>query len=207
MSKILRAFLENEPAIRRIFMRYFRHQEDVEDLTQEIFVKCFSAEMKSEIIEPKAFLLSSAKNLALSELKRKVRTTTDSIEDSGGSKVLVDEGAISAEAMLDSKRKLAVLARAIAELPPHYRRVFWMRKIEGLKLTQIAARLDVALSTAKKHIGEALHICENSLRANGYELAEFGASRKNEGRKHETRKTVIPMPSSMDGAANRPCDE
>jgi len=175
MSKIFGAFLNNETAIRRIFARYFRREEDVEDLTQEVFIKCFAAEMKTEILEPKAFLLRSAKNLAFSELKKKVRTTTDSIEDSGGSDVYMDEAGISAETQLDTRRKLAALSQAIASLPPNYRRAFWMRKIEDLKLAQIAARLDVSVSTAKKHVAEALLMCEAHLRKQGYEPGEFGA--------------------------------
>lgn len=176
MSKIFQAFLANETAIRRVFMRYFHSDADVEDLTQQVFMKCFSAEMKAEIHQPKSFLLRSAKNLAIGELRKKVRTTTGSIEDSGGSDVFIDERAASAEDVVDTKRKLAVLARAIAELPPHNRRAFWLRKIEELKLDQIAARLNVSPSTAKKYIVEAVLLCEKSLQAHGYELAEFGAT-------------------------------
>ena len=174
MSRIFQAFLQNEDSIRRVIARYFRKPEDIDELTQEVFVKCFAAEMKAEIWEPKFFLLRSAKNLALSELKKKARTTTDSIEDSGGPDVYKDEVGISAETRLDSKRKLAALAQAIASLPPNYRRAFWMRKIEGLKLAQIAAQLNISVSTAKKRVADALLKCEAHLREKGYEPGEFG---------------------------------
>ncbi len=193
-------------AIRRVFSRYFRRLEDVEDLTQEVFVKCFAAEMKAEINDPKSFLLRSAKNLALSELKKKVRTTTDSIEDSGGSDVYRDEAGISAEIRLDSRRKLATLAQAIASLPPHYRRVFWMRKIEGLKLAQIAVRLDISLSTAKKHVTEALLICETHLRKQGYEPGEFGALPAAEPRRAARGNAVVAIAGSGSGANEFDCD-
>ena len=200
MSGIFRAFLKNEMAVRRVFARYFRRMEDVEDLTQEVFVKCFAAEMKSEICDPKSFLLRSAKNLAISELKKKVRTTTDSIEDSGGSDVYKDEAGISAETRLDTKRKLAALAQAIASLPPHHRRVFWMRKIEGLKLAQIAVRLDVSISTAKKHVTEALLICETHLRKQGYEPGEFGAPPAAEPKRLARGNAVVAIAGSAGGA-------
>lgn len=200
MSGIFQAFLKNEMALRRVFARYFRRPEDVDDLTQEVFVKCFAAEMKSEICEPKSFLLRSAKNLAISELKKKVRTTTDSIEDSGGSDVYKDEAGISAETRLDTKRKLATLAQAIASLPPHHRRVFWMRKIEGLKLAQIAVRLDVSISTAKKHVTEALLICEAHLRKQGYEPGEFGAPPAAEPKRLARGTAVVAIAGSAGGA-------
>lgn len=178
MSRIFQTFLKNENAIRRIFRRYFHSQEDVEDLTQEVFMKCFAAEMKSEIHEPKSFLLRSAKNVAISELRKKVRTTTDSIENVGGADVFIDERTMTAEDIVNSKRKLALLTRAMAELPPHYQRAFWLRKIEGLKLHQIAARLNISQSTAKKYVVEALFLCEKSMRKQGYQISEFRAENR-----------------------------
>src|SRR5262245_2929270 len=117
MSRIYQAFLANEGAIRRIFAGYFRQPQDIEDLTQETFVKCFAAELKAEIHDPKSFLLHSAKNLAISERRKKIRTTTDYIEDSGGSEVFMDEGEVPAETRIDGQHKLAALARALAKLP------------------------------------------------------------------------------------------
>lgn len=174
MSRIFKTFLENETAVRRIFTRYFRQREDIEDLTQEIFLRCFAAEMKTDIVDPKAFLLRSAKNLAFSERKKKSRTTTDYVEDSGGLEVLVDEHGVSPESQLDSQRKLAALARALAQLPPQYRETFMMRKMGQLKLSQIATRLDLSVSMVQKRIATALVMCDASLRREGYDPAEFG---------------------------------
>ena len=57
MSKVFKAFVLNEPAIRRVLARYLSRMEDIEDLAQETFLKCFAAEAKTEIHNPKAFLL------------------------------------------------------------------------------------------------------------------------------------------------------
>ena len=199
MSRIFQAFLQNEEAIRRVIARYFRKPEDIDELTQEVFLKCFAAEMKAEIWEPKFFLLRSAKNLALSETKKKARTTTDSIEDSGGADVYKDEVGISAEARLDSKRKLAALARAIANMPPKNRRAFWMRKIEGVKLTQIAAQLNISVSTTKKHVADALLMCEAYLREQGYEPGEFGPMQTAELKRSRPRNSVVNLTHSGGG--------
>ena len=176
MSEILQAFIENERTIRRIFARYCSRAEDVEDLTQETFLKCFAAEMTTQIREPKAFLLRAAKNLALSEVKRKVNKTTSYIEDSGGEDVLGDDGRVSVEADIDGKRKLVALAKAIASLPAPHRRALLMRKMENLRIKQIAKRLNVSVSTVEKRIAAALLMCASYLKAEGYDLAEFGAT-------------------------------
>ena len=176
MSEIYFAFVEHNAAIRRVFARHFQSESDIDDLTQELFVKCYAAERSSEIKKPSRFLLRAAKNLALSEVKKKFRTTTGSIEDVGEATVFLDETTPTPEVVLDSRRKLATLAMAISALPPHYRKAFWMRRIENLKLAEIATELGISISTAKKHVMEALLLCEAYLVERGYKSDEIGAS-------------------------------
>ena len=169
MSKILQAFQEHEKSIKRIFARYCRRAEDIEDYTQETFLKAFAAETKTDIQNPKAFLLRVAQNLAFSEIKRKVNTNTDHYEDSGGEEVLQDERQVSIENQID------VATKVIASLPPDYRRALLMRKMEKLKFKQIATRLNVSLSTVEKRVAAALVMCNSLLREQGYDPEEFGS--------------------------------
>ena len=176
MSGILQAFDAHEKQIRRIFARYCRRSEDIEDLTQEAFLKAFAAELKTDIKNPKAFLFRVAKNLALSEIKRKINTTTDYIEDSGGSEVLRDKQQASIESQIDGRRKLIIATKIIAGLRPEYRRALLMRKVDQLKFKQIATRLGVSVSLVEKRVASALLICNSELRAQGYDPTEFGAA-------------------------------
>jgi RNA polymerase sigma-70 factor (ECF subfamily) len=188
MSRVYKTFLEHEATVRRIFGRYFRRSEDVEDLTQETFLRCFAAETKEHIREPKAFLLRVAKNIALSEVKKKSRTATDYLEDSSFLDVLGDDSQICADVQLDSKRKLVVLTKIVAGLPEDCRRAFLMRKMEKLKYDQIALRLNVSLSTVHRLIARAMLHCSAALREQGYDIAEFGA--ENLGKKQTTEATI-----------------
>ncbi|MCG8507540.1 MAG: RNA polymerase sigma factor [Sphingomonadales bacterium] len=198
MSSIFEAFRANEQIIRRIFARHFRNTADIEDLTQETFIRCFAAEIKTEIHNPKSFLLRSAKFLALSERKKKRRTTTDYMEDSGGSEVFVDDREVSGEVRLDSRRKLAALAKAIASLPVTYRRAFLMRKMEGLKLAQIATRMNISVRTAQKRVARALETCDAYLREQGYDPMEFGRGSTLTGQLRKSECASIPStPSSI----------
>ena len=174
MSKVFEVFLEQEKAVKRIFSRYFRLAEDVEDLTQETFLKCFATEAKEQIRDPKAFLLRVAKNTALSEIKKKARTTTDYLEESSLLDVLKDDRQICAETQIDSKRKLVVMTKIVAALPEDCRRAFLMRKMEKLKYDQIALRLNVSLSTVHRLMARAFLVCSAALREQGYDIVEFG---------------------------------
>lgn len=175
MSRILRAFLLHQAAIKRVLGRYVP-LEDRNDILQEAFLKAYAAEMTTPIQDAKAFLFRVAKNLAISEMTKKSRTETDYLEDLSGSDVLEDDRSGSVEAHIDGNRKLFVLTQALAHLPEECQRVFLMRKMEGLRIKQIATRLNVSVSTVEKRLAKALMLCNRHLRHQGYEPAEFGAS-------------------------------
>ena len=175
MSTILRAFLQHQAAIKRVLARYVP-LEDRNDILQEAFLKAFAAEMTRPIHDAKAFLFRVAKNLAISEMTRKSRRTTDYLEDLSSSDVLEDDKSSSVEAHLDGKRKLFVLSQAMAHLPAECQRVFLLRKVEGLRIKQIATRLNVSVSTIEKRLARALLLCDRHLRQQGYDPEDFGVS-------------------------------
>lgn len=177
MSGLLRAFLECETSLRRVAARYRRRGDDVEDLVQEAFLRAYAASEKQDIRNPKAFLVRVTKNLAISEAARKAHSATESFEDSGRSDVFADDRHGAVEDQVDGRRKLFVLSQAIASLKPELRQALLMCKVEKLKFKQIAARLDVSLSTVEKRVAAALTACNAYLRDQGYDPTEFGAPR------------------------------
>ena len=174
MSDIYKTFKENELIVRRIVAKYRPLKEDVEDLMQETFIKCFAASIKQEILDPKAFILKVAKNVAISEAKRKRHSITKSIEDMEDLEVYENKQSVSLESQVDEQQKLAAFTKVLAELSIECQRVLIMRKIDGLKFKQIATRLDVSVSTVEKRVATALLQCNDKLRAQGYNLTELG---------------------------------
>lgn len=68
MSKVFKIFNEHKPFIGRIIGKYLSNASDVEELTQETFLRVYAYELKGEIREPERFLYRTAKNLAISFL-------------------------------------------------------------------------------------------------------------------------------------------
>jgi RNA polymerase sigma factor (sigma-70 family) len=176
MSEILKAFLQNEAAIRRYLARYRVDAQAVEDFVQETFVRGFAAEMKSDIKEPKAYLFQIAKSIALETLRKNQRTPTSALEDCGGSELILDEDQAGAEEWLEGRRKLALFVRAVAELPPQCRTAFLMRRIEGLQYKQIANRMSISVSAVEKHVTTGLVKCNAYLREHGYDPRELAGT-------------------------------
>jgi RNA polymerase sigma factor (sigma-70 family) len=176
MSEILKAFLQNEAAIRRYLARYRANAQALEDLVQETFLRGFAAEMKSEIKEPKAYLFQVARSLALETIRRNERAPTSALEDCGGPDLILDEDQATAEEWLEGRRKLALFVRAVAELPPQCRAAFLMRRIEGLQYKQIANRMNISVSAVEKHVTAGLLKCNTYLREHGYDARDLAGS-------------------------------
>lgn len=175
MSKLLKAFIENEVVIRRTLSRYFSRASDVDDFVQETFLQAFAAGARYEIRAPKAYFVRVARNLALNELARKSHSTTEYIEDSHDCAVLEDERQVSADQRLSDRQDLAALATAIAALPPKCRQVFILRRVEQLSFPEISRRLGISVSTAEKHAATGLLRCSDFLRRQGHDPDEIRA--------------------------------
>lgn len=175
MADILKVFLENEKALRAYLSRFLSRAQDIEDVTQEAFLKTFAADIKTEVRAPKSYLFTVAKHTALNETAKKGNATTDYVEDLTDSSVLEDKGRVNAEDTLDSKRKLLVFSKAVASLPPNCRQVFLLRKVEGMKVKEIARHMGISVSGVEKHIAVGLLKCSQYFKEQGYDPAEFGA--------------------------------
>lgn len=176
MSEILKVFLKHEAGIRRHLMRFCTRASDIDDIVQETFLRGFAAETRSAIKQPKAYLYQIAKNIALDKLRRNSLVPMDSLEDSGGSSLILDEDQAMADEQLDGQRKLALFAEAVAHLPPQCRKAFMMRHVEGFPYKQIATRMNISVSAVEKHVTVGLVKCDAYLRDHGYEPSEFGAA-------------------------------
>jgi RNA polymerase sigma-70 factor (ECF subfamily) len=89
--------------------------------------------------------------------------------------LLIDKDQIDAAAWLDGRRKLALLAQAVAHLPPQCRKAFLLRRIDGMEYKEIAKQMNISVSCVEKHVANGLLKCNVFLRARGYDPSEFSA--------------------------------
>ena len=167
LSTILKAYLENEVALKRYLRRFIRSREAADDLAQEAFVRAFAAEAGRVIESPKAFLFKVAKNLALNELARQSSMATEPLGDFEGQEVLEDSSQAAVDDVVDSRERIRLLARAIAALPPQCAKVFILRKMQGLSQKEIAARLNISVRTVENHVATGLSRCRAYMREHG----------------------------------------
>jgi RNA polymerase sigma-70 factor (ECF subfamily) len=160
-------FLQEQSSLKRFIAKFFSRPQDIEDVTQEAYLRAFGAERAGEYVRsPKSFLFRIAKNVALNELARKSRLLTVYIEDSVSQDV-IGEGS-SAEDRAMGQEKLTMFCRAVVTLPVQCRRAFLMRKVHGLSHKEISERLNISVSTVEKHVASGLLRCSAYLREGGY---------------------------------------
>jgi len=147
-------------AIYNLIYRMIREKEEVQDLTQEAFIKAFTS--LSSFNEEFAFstwLYKIATNNCIDYIRRK-KLQKFSIDkpieskDSDFSFELPDSTYEPDKDMIALQRK-KLLDEAINALPPKYRRVIRMRHTEEKEYQEIADILGLPLGTVKAHIFRA----------------------------------------------------
>ena len=143
------AFKTCEMALKRYLARYLHRREDIEDMVQETYLRAHKATHKRWVEYPKAYLFKVARTVALSELSKKMRQMTDYLEEMPAEEP-GSEGSIDEE--LIAEQRLSLYCDAIAELPPQCRRVFLMRKVQGMSHKDIAKELAITTSAVERNI-------------------------------------------------------
>jgi RNA polymerase sigma-70 factor (ECF subfamily) len=180
-SEIIRQALKgDESAYRRLMGKYHdaianfiyrmvRDREQVEDLTQEAFIKAFSS--LAAFNEEYAFstwLYKIATNNCIDYIRKRkmlMYSIDKPIESRDGdfSFELPDESAEADQDIITDQRT-AMLREAINALPEKYRRVIHLRHSEERSYEEIATMLNLPIGTVKAHIFRAREILYRQLR-------------------------------------------
>jgi RNA polymerase sigma factor (sigma-70 family) len=146
----------HETALRRwLHVRFPRM--DTDDLVQESFLRILRAHASQPVEHPKAFLFTIARNLALNQIRHDRHEHREALREIDPSAVLDDTPGIP-EA-LARRQEHELLIQALQSLPERARQVFTLRRIYGLSIKEICARLDIAEKTAEAHISLAIRRC------------------------------------------------
>jgi RNA polymerase sigma factor (sigma-70 family) len=177
---IQRALKGDESAYERLMKKYHdaifnfifkmvHEREQVEDLTQEAFIKAFSSLSKfNDEYAFSTWLYKIATNNSIDYIRKK-KLQAYSIDkpidakDSEYAFELPDEG-YEADQELISGQRAALLREAIAQLPEKYKKVIELRHVQEKSYEEIAAMLKLPIGTVKAHIFRARELLYRQLR-------------------------------------------
>jgi RNA polymerase sigma-70 factor (ECF subfamily) len=146
-------------------IRLLGQRESAEEVVQEVFLKVWL--FRDRLVglnNPKGWLLHVAANTARDWLRKKAREQRRVAEIGR----LMDSPEISGEYRTDLQMLRAVVRRAVDSFPPQRRRIYQMSREEGLKPSEIAARMGLSVSTVKNTLLSALHAIREVVEKAGF---------------------------------------
>jgi RNA polymerase sigma factor (sigma-70 family) len=165
----LKLRLKYHDAIFKLINRMIRNREEVEDLTQEAFIKAFTSLNRfNEEYAFSTWLYKIATNNSIDHLRKK-KLQTFSInrpiesDESDYSFELPDTELVPDQELIASQRK-KMLDDAMNALPAKYRQVILMRHVDEKEYQEIAKTLKLPLGTIKAHIFRARELLYKQLR-------------------------------------------
>jgi RNA polymerase sigma factor (sigma-70 family) len=155
--------------IYNLIFRMIRNKEDVQDLTQEAFIKAFnSLEKFDKQFSFSTWLFKIATNNCIDYLRKKKLHTFSIDKDIGTDDddyqfEIPDTETIPDKNILDKERK-KILEEAIENLPNKYKSVILLRHRDEKDYEEIAKKLKIPLGTVKAHIFRGRELLNKYLR-------------------------------------------
>ena len=129
--------------------------EHAADLAQDTFIRVLTLRKAAELREPRAYLSSVARSLMIDMFRRRALEQAY-LEALAARPEGLD---ISPETRLQIIETLVEIDRLLDGLGSRTREIFLMAQLDGLSYVEIARRLDVSVTTVKKHAVRALTHC------------------------------------------------
>lgn len=146
--------------LRRYLASVLGCRHEAQDIAHDAYLRTYEAMREKPVFQPKAFLFTTAKRLALNYRRRRGHRMQPA-----ENAVLDREAADTpdARAIAIDRQERADLEAAIASLPAGCREVLILRNREGLSHQEIADRLGLARSSVEKHLARALRLLRAAL--------------------------------------------
>lgn len=168
------------PRVQRFLLRSLgAPDEEVEDLTQEVFLRLFTgAQAIREPAALKEFVMSVAIRVLKWELRRRWVRRWVRLADDGHLPDVVAAQGINPEARQALKRCYEIMN----QLGTRERLAFSLRFLEGLTLEELASHLNVSLSTAKRLVTRASELVTGAVNRDDGLCDYFSDETANDGR-------------------------
>lgn len=136
--------------------RLMRNSDDAEDLVQEAYSRLFRLDNWAHIANPHAFTMRILHNEAMERFRRAdvvpidrgaALTAMEPIDDDPGP-----------HATVAARAELKRVAQAIEALPARCRQAIHLRRIDGLSPKEVAAKMEISVSTVEKHLTKGLRL-------------------------------------------------
>jgi RNA polymerase sigma-70 factor (ECF subfamily) len=133
--------------------------EDAKEIVQEAYAKLLALDRPGTISILGGYLWRIAVNLAIDRGRQRVLHSRYRYETQPG----VATRDFSAEAVVEARERLAIVERAIGNLPPRCLEAFVLHVLEHQTFEQVGREMGISARMAKKHVARALEYLQTCL--------------------------------------------
>jgi len=155
--------------------RLVRNPDDAFDLVQEVFTRLFVLDGWVDIANPRAYVLSMLRNLAIERIRRAQIVEFQHLADVEELN-LIDEGPDPCR-VASAQEQVQRIWAVLESMPPEYRTVLVQRRFEDQPLSALARETGTSVSTLEKRLARAMYLLNEGLRAQDIEARERAAFR------------------------------
>ena len=153
--------MPHEPQVRGWLRRSSFIDADEDDVIQEAYCRLSGVTNHERIHSGRAYFFVTVRNILLEELRRSRLIRIESVAEIESVCILDEEP--SADRILSGQQRLMLVKELIEGLPDRCRRIFIMRKIDGLSQRETAQRLAVTENVVEKQLAAGLRAISGAL--------------------------------------------
>jgi len=181
---LARHVLPHEPALRAWLRQKASLGFDLDDVVQETYAILVAKASIETIRNPKTYAFQTAWSVILQQLRRAHIVPINAVADIEALNAATDEP--SPEDTVLARDELAMIRRAIADLPRQTRQAFVMRRIDGLSQGEIARRMKLSEHTVEKHIARGIKLLLAAVAGGGSGRGKTSRHRADDKNRQET---------------------
>jgi RNA polymerase sigma-70 factor (family 1) len=170
-DSFVKLFAESRQALQRYIRRFVRSGETAKEIAQEAFLRTYRE--RESVITLRAFLFSTARNLAANEIRHRRTVERDALASADELRVTAEHESPESGFLRDERNRL--VQQAIDRLPPQCRAAFSLRVFHEYSYKEVADHLGISVKTVEKHISHGMR------ETNRYIRLRYSATRRHHG--------------------------
>ena len=151
-----REILPHEADVRAWLRRSLLPAADVEDVLQEAYCRMAGLSDIAHIATPRAYFFTVARSIVIDQMRRARVVRMETVTEIDALNVVQDDP--SPERIAAARQDLDWVRGLIGNLPERCRRIFEMRKIDGLSQREIARRMGVTETIVENDVVRRLKL-------------------------------------------------
>ena len=155
-------YSEHYDKVRAFLLTRCQSGELIEEVLQELYLKLMAIDDLSLINNPASYLVRMTQNLLIDSLRRQGREDSRASPEALEILDIADQNPSPFDEIL-SIQQLTLCEQALAELPPEYKDILLLNRLEGFTHSQIAKKYGRSISWVEKTIVRTLAHCRRRL--------------------------------------------